>query len=273
MNKEMKEKHVTIVCCYNDIQQYKRLQRSLAHQDTEYDLIGIDNRKQTFTSCSSALNSVIDKIETQYVIYSHQDIELPEPSMLGQFVGFLRKIGTYDILGVAGAVNAMGNAHAAGVSGACKNGTVGLEDATCVLSHVRHGQNLSVAGDTDFQGMRLCDTVDECFFGGTSECFRRYPFDEKLCDNWHLYAVERCLNARVLGAKAYVCGISLIHHSSGKINHAYNANFYRIAGYYAKHEKQKVRWVRTVCGSTRTDLFHRTLFYIKREILIRMHRY
>lgn len=248
------ERCVTIVCCYNDREQYERLRRSLERQRLEHELIGIDNCGQKFASCSSALNSVMDEIKTEYVIYSHQDIELPEPDMLGQFVAYMEQMQAGDILGVAGAVENPGKR---------------AKNMECVISNVRHGAELITAGEREFAGMTACDTVDECFFGGRTECFRRAPFDEGLCDNWHLYAVERCLYARVHGNRVYVCDLPLLHHSSGKINRSYNQNFYRIAKVYAK----KLDCIRTVCGSARTDWIHRSIFFLKREILIGLHRF
>lgn len=255
---------VTIVCCYNDSEQYERLCASLEKQNIAYELIGIDNRTQRFSSCSSALNSVADQIGTEYVVYSHQDIELPESDMLARFVSYLRQLQAGDILGVAGAV---------------ENPDEHAKNMERVLSNVRHGRELRVAGEEDFTGMCKCDTVDECFFGGRTSDFRLAPFDEKLCDNWHLYAVERCLHANMTGHRVYVCDIPLIHRSGGKINHAYNAGFYQLARYYHTADRKdpaavhKIACIHTVCGSSRTDWFHRILFYLKRELLIRMHRY
>lgn len=263
------DRAVTIVCCYNDSEQYERLCASLEKQNIAYELIGIDNCGRKFSSCSSALNSVLPQIKTEYVIYAHQDIELPETDMLERFVDYLKQIGTEDILGVAGAIDAA----------ELRLGTIS-KDGTCVASYVRHGANLVCAGEVEFEGLLVCDTVDECFFGGRTETFRKEPLAEKLCDNWHLYAVERCLRARVHGNKVWVCDLPLLHHSGGKINHAYNENFRRIAAHYAKHSAKEsrgnteilIKYIRTVCGSAKTDWLHRNLFYFKRELLFRLHR-
>ena len=115
--------------------------------------------------------------------------------------------------------------------------------------------------------MRACDSLDECFFGGHTAHFKKNPFDEKLCDNWHLYGVERCLHTRWHGGNVYVCDVALIHHSTGHINHAYNENFRRLAKRYAG-----MRCIRTVCGSSKTGVWHRNVFYWKRELLIRLGR-
>ncbi len=39
-------KEVTIICCYNNLKQYKTFTESLAKQTTECELIGIDNTKK-----------------------------------------------------------------------------------------------------------------------------------------------------------------------------------------------------------------------------------
>ena len=69
----MKNK-ITIVCCYNDRKQYGRLQASLAKQNTGYELIGMDNCNRQYASCSLALNAATARVETEYVIYAHQDV-------------------------------------------------------------------------------------------------------------------------------------------------------------------------------------------------------
>ena len=84
----MKNK-ITIVCCYNDRKQYGRLQASLAKQNTGYELIGMDNCNRQYASCSLALNAATARVETEYVIYAHQDVELPGEDTLARFAGYL----------------------------------------------------------------------------------------------------------------------------------------------------------------------------------------
>ena len=97
----MKNK-ITIVCCYNDRKQYERLQASLAKQNTGYELIGMDNCHGQYASCSLALNAATARVETEYVIYAHQDVELPKEDTLARFAGYLAQTGEADLLGVAG---------------------------------------------------------------------------------------------------------------------------------------------------------------------------
>ncbi len=171
---------VTIVCCYNNLKTYNDFVNTLKAQTCPCEIIGIDNRdNKAFTSCAGAYNSVKDQITTKYVIYSHQDILLTEPDTLAKFVSYLGRINADDILGVAGV----------------KFNEPGL------FSNIKHIDNLTgeliYPGNERVEGgMMECDTVDECFFGGYAEHFRRYPFDDVLCNNWHLYAAEACMRIK-----------------------------------------------------------------------------
>ena len=59
----------------------------------------------------------------------------------------------------------------------------------------------------------LCDTVDECCFGMTREIFDQLCFNESVCDEWHLYAVEMCLRAKELTKFVGVCNPGIRHFS------------------------------------------------------------
>lgn len=48
---------ISLVCCYNNLQQYKDMQKSLENQTVEYELIGIDNREGKYKSAASVLNA------------------------------------------------------------------------------------------------------------------------------------------------------------------------------------------------------------------------
>jgi len=232
---------LTVVCCYNNTEQYDEFVESVNKQAEQIHLIGIDNCGKKFESCSKAYNSVLNDIKTEYVVFSHQDIDLSEPDMLTKFSAYLKQIDVYDILGVAGARN---------------------EEKT-IYTNVRDG-NGRYAGEERILGLQEFDNVDECFFGGTIEGFRKYPFDEEICDDWHLYAVERCLNGKVNGHKVYACDIPLIHKSRGRISHGFNVNLYRMCKKYAR----KFKRIRTTCANTSTGFVGRSMYYLKREIRV-----
>lgn len=229
---------ITVVCCWNNEKVYSDFVGTLKAQTCQCEIIGIDNRgNQGFTSCAAAYNSVIDRIKTKYVIYSHQDILLNDQEALEKFVSYLERTGQDDILGVAGTKF---DIYDGGFSNIFYR-----NNATGELVH----------STTYFPegGMMECDTLDECFFGGHTEHFREYPFDERVCDNWHLYAVESSLRTKaLLGGKVWCCDVSLLHLSSGTISPTFQYGFYKVCRKYADY----FPFIRTTCGTARTDFIH-----------------
>ena len=237
----------TIVCCYNNERQYNVFTQSLEEQDEKVALIGIDNTNKRFTSNAAAFNYAMKSVTTKYVIFSHQDIILTTSKIIRQFVDYLERIGENDILGVAGAKN----------------------DDPFVLTNVRRTADGPFAGSERVKGLISCDTLDECFFGGYSKCFKQYQFDETICNGWHLYAVDRCLDAKRRNNKVYVCDISLIHTSKGNIDQAYNRCFLRLSKKYCKD----IQYIKTPCAYARTGLILRNISFVKRWISIKLNRY
>lgn len=232
------KKLITIVCCYNDEQQYKEFCESLYEQEEAFDLIGIDNREKEYSSCAKAFNSVLKDIKTEYVIFSHQDI-LIKNDELKKFVAYLKDVETFDIVGVAGAAT----------------------DAAHIYSNILDTNN-NYMSKYRVHDIQEVETLDECFFGGTTKCFRKYPFDERVCNNWHLYAADRCLNAKMNNHHVYVCDISLIHKSYGKTNYAFICNFYKLCKKYSKEMKQ----IKTTCGISYTNVCGRVSYYFLNSI-------
>ncbi len=240
-------KEVTIICCYNNLKQYKTFTESLAKQTTEYELIGIDNTKSKYTSCSKEFNIHMMDIKTPYVIFCHQDIEFTDSNNISDFIRCIKKIDSGDILGVAGR----------------------KEKGGSVVSNILQGQNLQYAGKERVKSLIRCEVIDECFFGGYTDNFIKHPFDEQTCNNWHLYAVESCLNARSRGQHVYICPIKLIHRSKGKMNYIYNKQFYKLSRKYSKD----IRYLNTTCAYASTRFPNREIAFIKRAISLWLGRY
>lgn len=230
---------VSVMCCYNNAQMYKEFENQLKQQDIDVDIIGIDNSNNKYKSCAKAFNDNLDKVKTEFVIFSHQDIRFIENKSIKRFLEFLKKTCLYGIVGVAGQSN---------------------DGHQC--SNVYHGTKLIFTGDKRIDGYEECDTVDECFFGGYTKCFKDYPFNESLCEGWHLYAVERCLNARKNNHKVYACGINLIHLSQGKLNDSYYKCLRKICDYY----KEDFHYINTTCIQISTRYLNREFKILKEKI-------
>ena len=234
------EKRATKVCCYNKQYIFNEMIDSLQSQSEDVDIIAIDNSQGKFESCSAAFNSVIDQIHTKYVVYSHQDIIYNTEDSLSHILNYFEKIDYNDIVGVVG-------------RRASTKERVG---------NIKQGKNKERAVKGKVEGIEKCDTVDECFFGGYTECFRKYPFSESMCDGWHMYAVERCLAALERDDNVFVVDADLTHISGGKTDHAYNVTFYKLS----KRYHATVKYLATTCEGAPTALGLRELYYIKREV-------
>ncbi|MGN1277740.1 MAG: glycosyltransferase [Floccifex sp.] len=238
---------VSIVCCYNSIEQYCEFKESLSKQSIHPRVVGIDNTQHKYSSCSEALNFAVSTISTPYVIFSHQDIEFINNDSIEKFVDSIKAMNCNDVLGVAGR---------------CKRGGT-------VVSNILHGADKKSVGKAKLTDITECEIIDECFFGGYTENFREHPFDTKICNNWHLYAVDCCLSARVRGNHIYICPISLIHKSAGKMNGIYNKQFYQLS---KKYEKE-INYINTTCAYASTQFPYREIAYIKRAISMALGRY
>ncbi|MBR1672893.1 MAG: hypothetical protein IJ702_08195, partial [Fretibacterium sp.] len=234
----------TIVCCYNNVSVYRGFVESLKKQSCPYKLIGISNEENgRFSSCSAAYNSVINEIDTKYVIYSHQDILLERADTLENFICYLNRIDEDDVLGVAGT----------------------LFHKPAVYTNIMHVNNITKelihAGTEQVEDMMSCDTLDECFFGGYTKHFLLHPFNKVLCPSWHLYAVENCLQTKTRGNSVYVCDVSLIHLSSGQLpSGRFPDSFYKEFSRLCKAYAKRFPIIRTTCAYAKTNFLGRMEF-------------
>ncbi len=204
---------ITVVTCYNDKIKYDSFLETLNAQDISFAVTGIDNTAKRFSSCASALNYAIKDVKTKYVVFAHQDILLPGCSMLRDFLLKMKTLEPGSILGVAGKVPGQ------------------PQTFTCIL----HGQSTEALNTPgiSFNGLMEVQTLDECFFGGESAHFKKNPFDESLCDGWHLYAAEQCLKNIKNGRKVYACDTPLIHLSVGHPDISFYKCFFRLCRAYS----------------------------------------
>ncbi len=220
---------ITFVCCYNDNRSFEDLVNCINSQNCDSEIIGIDNSSYSFMSCSSAFNSILNNIETKYVAFIHQDIIINDVDTVNKMLSYLDKVEVSDLLGVAGA-------------------RLNNSNKRIVLSNITHGVGHEQAGES-LVGFQECMTLDECLVFGYSEYFINNPFDEILCDNWHLYFVEQCLRTQSHGGHVYVCDLPLYHKSKGNISYKYVNGFFKLCRKYRKN----FDYITTCCASSKTD--------------------
>lgn len=240
---------ITIICCWNNKEQYKMLLDSIAKQSSKVDIIGIDNSKQTFKSCSAAFNNVIKSVNTKFMLFVHQDIIFSNTECIENIQNYLEKIEYNSVLGLAGS----------------------SFDSPLMKTNVLIGANdtLCYGGSERVDGIIECDTVDECIFGGYSSLFKKMEFDEYICNGWHFYAVEFCLRTKINGGKVYVCDVELIHNSLGNTDDSYNKTYREICKKYNKYYKR----LRTpCCYCSGTSFFARNIYYLRKMLGIRLRK-
>lgn len=231
---------VTLICCFNDINQFNELKASIKEQNADIVLLGIDNRNSDYQSCSSAYNTCLKQVKTDIVIFIHQDVLFIENNTVSTIVDSIRHISGDDLVGVAGTkFNEKRN-----------------------LTNIVHDTSLYPAGKKIPEGLTECDTLDECLFGGYTSFFIKNPFDEKLCNGWHLYCADRCLDTKSRGNHVYICGVKLIHKSKGFTDQKFNDTFYLLCKKYRSYYPK----LRTTCGESYTDPVRLNMWYLYIEI-------
>ncbi|KKI00364.1 family 2 glycosyl transferase [Methanosarcina sp. 1.H.T.1A.1] len=184
---------ISIVCVNNNdkiLNNY--LLKSLENQTLDYELIIVDNTKGTFKSAAEALNYGGRKAKRKYIMFVHNDVSLSSNKWLEETEKMLDSLSNLGIAGVAGKKNHDG-----------------------VMTNVTHGDPPKLAGKISIQSPIKVQTLDECLIIIPKCVFEVLQFDEKVCDNWHLYAVDYCLSVKILGFDAYVIPKGIYHRSSG----------------------------------------------------------
>lgn len=191
---------VSLICCYNNEEQFIELSKSLKTQSFNYELIGINNTGNKFSSCASALNSGARKATQDFLIFLHQDIRFTKDTALEEFIKETQKITeTKYIIGLYGA---------------------GEKDNPNIYNDIYE-----------------VETVDECFFGMPRSVWSEYMFNEILCDSWHLYAVEICIRLSEKNGSIYQINSSgIIHLSTGNVDKSYMKTFRKLLLTYNNHK-------------------------------------
>ena len=230
---------VSVICVYNNSEQlHSQLEASLNLQDLEFEPIFLDNSGGRFTSAAAALNHGAKASQGDILIFSHQDIYLKTRTALRELAEAIAGCETGTIVGTAGV----------------------KEPSKQYYLNLTQGE----AFDPTIQ--RICENrlypvscVDEGLFGMTRATWEQHPFDEALCDNWHLYAVESCLWAREQGHEVFVQPVQLHHFSAGRITRSYMKGLIRLTDRYQKSHK----YIWTTCYKVPTSwLYVRGLYLV-----------
>ena len=219
---------VSIICVYNNIEVYEnQLCLSLANQTIPYELRGIDNTDGKFKSSASALNFGVKKAKGNVLIFAHQDIWIKDKVGLEKLACAIENTPAGSIWGVAGA----------------------KECLKYNLGNYTSGEKLDEKLIKRIGEPMQVSCVDELLFGMLKETYSWHFFDETICNNWHLYAVEMCLFHRRNGGTVFLCPIEIHHFSQGRISKEYMDNLRCLCDEY----RDSFKYIWTTCYKVRTN--------------------
>ena len=232
---------ISVVCVYNDVSVFNDfLLKSLKNQSFEFELIKIDNSQNDCRSAASALNYGGRKAKGKYIMFVHQDVDLSSNTWLDDLEKMLAPLQNLGIAGVAG-----------------------KKDETGVITNIKHGNPPKLAGEIQINKPTKVQTLDECLIIIPKSIFNVLQFDDKMCDDWHLYGVDYCLSAKKMGFEVYTIPMNIYHLSTGVPNKSRWQVILNLgslpSGYYIslkkllnKH-KNYSKQIYTTCGNWNTS--------------------
>jgi hypothetical protein len=226
---------ISVICCYNNKDILNNmLYNSIKSQSLDCEFVPINNINNKFKSAAVALNYGASMSSGKYLIFAHQDIVLNDNLCLESLINYFN-VNSQLIIGFAG-----------------RN-----EDSE-VYTNMTHGVKHIYAGEKRVVGLKEVQTLDESFIAISRELFNKYKFDEKTCDNWHLYTVDLCLTLREHNIKSYVVPCNVHHKSSGMINKGYYDTLDKVV----KKHKETFDTIYTTCSIIRTSYTYSLLYRI-----------
>lgn len=183
---------ITVITVWNKPALFAQFQQELeGQQGVEYTLLAVDNSQNRYLGAREAYLSQLDQVQTEFVVFMHQDIRFQDENALADLIAAAQKLDNLGIAGVAG----------------CPEG-----ERWILCSDIVHGKDALPAGEP-VKGSLPVQTVDECLFLMKTDIARKYPFSRR--GGWHMYAVEQCLQLRRAGYQNYVLSARIWHLSKG----------------------------------------------------------
>lgn len=215
---------ISIVCVYNNKEIFEEyLLKSLKSQNINYELILLENTQKKFKSAAEALNYGGKKANGEYILFVHQDMDMCSGTFLKDLERILDSISNLGIAGVAG-----------------------KSEKGLIVSNMKQGMPPKFAGKIQINKPVKVQTLDECLFVIPKKIFNLLKFDEKVCDGWHLYAVDYCLCVKERGLTVYVLPVSTYHKSIGE---SLSKDYYDVVKKLLKKHAKNYKWIYTTIGN------------------------
>lgn len=232
---------IDIITVYNNLSQYNTMLASLANSSFQhYNAIALDNTQGRFSSAAQAYNFALSTQCTGDIfVFCHQDILFSENEL--ERIAELCTKEDNTLFGAAGVEN----------KGPSKIIVSSMTDPNVPKYRTIHSKEI-----------KDVFTLDECLIAGNKRVFENIQFDEELCNGWHFYAVEFCLQCHQNGINTKVYDSNISHLSAGKID----ASFRECEKRVAKKYRKKYRVLSYPCGWCYTHKTDEIVFRIKRRL-------
>lgn len=239
----MANKITIVVMWYKKNQLDDFLDNINKQKDVDITIISLDNSENQYVGVREAFNSVINRIDTDYVVFSHPDICFEDDETLQKILFTIKKLDKMGVAGVAG----------------CREGKTWK-----ILSNIVHGKNKSNVGNK-IEKPEVVQTVDECMFFVKTDIIKEYPFSN--IDGWHMYAVELCLQLLNAGYTNYVLPCNIWHKSSGSsLDPSYVLTLEKMVRLYSKKYKYINTTVKQWKTTGFTSVLYRKYYFFKQVV-------
>ena len=238
----------------NDVIAKEFLLRGLSRQNTNYDLILLDNKDFSYKSAAQAYNEGSAKAKGDYLMFIHQDVLLPCRNWLKEAEESLSTISNLGIAGVAGMLQpTFINDFELWARYYLleKLNLIKVWYYRYARGNVFHGREKKFWLGKFTSEVISTRTLDELLLIIPAEVFENSKFDEMTCDDWHLYGVDYSLSASQKCREVCVLPHSVVHLSTGKVNNAY---FKTLVKLIDKHRTEKIINTTIYPWSTRPKL-------------------
>ncbi len=237
-------KLVSLITVYNNERLVEEMKASASLQTgVEIDFVMLDNRSRRYKSASEALNDGVSKAKGDVFVFLHQDIEFLSSGTLEYIYDYA--VSNKEVI-----------FGAAGVKQRTTSNSETLLLSAMYAGPDKHKYDLI---------SEPCDafTLDECLIACHSSCMNKLRFDEKICDGWHLYGADLCLQALAYaGFKVQAVPLDCWHKSNGCADKAYFECQSRLAKKYRSYYKI----INTTNGYSYTSPIKRALQNLYRKI-------
>lgn len=220
---------IVIITCFNNKQMLEQMKNSVYKEsgisEKECKIFAIDNTKNKFSSAAKAYNYALRHVtKAEVLVFCHQDILFLEHSIEDIIQVCLEYPET--LFGAAGVKN------------------VGNKRDNRIISHMAMIKPEWKYETLEEGTTEEVFTLDECLIAGTSELFKRLVFDETVCDGWHLYAADLCMDCKRKGIPVKVYDANIAHLSGGNPD----KSFYECERKFVKKYRNDFKIISYSCG-------------------------